>query len=112
MENYKYTDVRFADIQILRYRLEGFGRLSLQQKKLIYCLSEATLWGRDITFDQFGFHNLKIRKVLEAIYSGFKGDRNQEEYRSFEEYLRRVFIIIMDARSLNLVSQMNSSKRR
>lgn len=91
MENYKYTDVRFADIQILRYRLEGFGRLSLQQKKLIYCLSEATLWGRDITFDQFGFHNLKIRKVLEAIYSGFKGDRNQEEYRSFEEYLRRVW---------------------
>ena len=111
MENYKYTDVRFADIQILRYRLEGFGRLSLQQKKLIYCLSEATLWGRDITFDQFGFHNLKIRKVLEAIYSGVKGDSRlkstSEGYGSQME-----FIIIMDARSLNLVSQKNSSKRR
>ena len=66
MADFKYTEQRFADIQMLRYRLDGFDRLSLRQKKLVYCLSQATLFGRDITFDQFGKYNLKIRKKLEA----------------------------------------------
>ena len=64
---FNYTDERFADIQMLRYRLNGFKTLSIQQKKLIYYLSEATLWGRDITFDQFGRYNLRIRKLLEEV---------------------------------------------
>lgn len=63
---------RFADIQILKYKLKDFESLSLKQKSLIYCLSQATLWGRDITFDQFGKHNLKIRQLLESIYLYYK----------------------------------------
>mgnify|MGYP003474747614 CR=1 FL=1 len=54
---FNYPDVRFADLQMLRYRLNGFETLTLKQKKLVYYLSEATLWGRDITFDQFGKYN-------------------------------------------------------
>ena len=65
---FRYNDERFADIQMLRYRLDGFENLSLRQKKLVYYLSQATLAGRDITFDQFGKYNLRIRKMLEAIY--------------------------------------------
>lgn len=91
MENNNNMDIRFSDIQMLRYRLDGFEELPLQQKLLVYYLSEATLWGRDITFDQFGKYNLKIRKVLEAIYSDFKGDRETAEFRSIEEYLRKVW---------------------
>ena len=64
-ENFNYADERFADIQLLRYRLDGFEQLTLDKKMYIYCLSQAALWGRDITFDQFGRYNLKIRKVLE-----------------------------------------------
>ena len=63
-----YQDERFADLQLLRYRLNGFDELSLRQKKLIYYLSKATLFGRDITFDQYGKYNLRIRKMLEVIY--------------------------------------------
>ena len=66
--NFKYQGERFADIQMLRYRLPGFEALSLNQKLYIYYLSEATLWGRDITFDQFGKYNLLIRSTLEKIY--------------------------------------------
>ena len=66
--DFKYTDERFADIQMLRYQLPGFDELTTKQKAYIYCLSQATLWGRDITFDQFGKTNLLIRKTLEAIY--------------------------------------------
>lgn len=91
MENSNNTDIRFSDIQMLRYRLDGFEELPLQQKLLVYYLSEATLWGRDITFDQFGKYNLKIRKVLEAIHSEFKGDRETAEFRAMEEYLRKVW---------------------
>lgn len=61
--------LRFADIQMLRYELKDFETLSLTQKRLVYCLAQATLWGRDITFDQFGRYNLRIREVLEDIYS-------------------------------------------
>lgn len=91
MENYKCQDVRFADIQMLRYRLDGFDKLPLNSKKLIYCLSEATLWGRDITFDQFGKYNLKIRKTLEAVFLSYKGDRQDKEFLALTEYLNRVW---------------------
>ncbi|MGN0222379.1 MAG: dihydrofolate reductase [Prevotella sp.] len=90
-EQFYYTDERFADIQMLRYRLNGFEMLTLRQKKLVYYLSEATLSGRDITFDQFGKHNLKIRKVLEAIYTDSAIDRHAEDFDALEEYLKRIW---------------------
>ena len=67
-EDFNYSDERFADIQMLRYRLNGFEQLSLRKKLYIYYLSQATLCGRDITFDQFGRYNIRIRKMLEQIY--------------------------------------------
>ena len=85
-----YQDERFADIQLLRYRLNGFEQLSLSQKRLVYCLAEATLWGRDITFDQNGRHNLRLRKMLEAVYTT-AADRDGQEFRAMEEYLKRVW---------------------
>lgn len=91
MENFKYSDERFADIQMLRYRLDDFEKLPLNKKRLIYYLSEATLWGRDITFDQCGKYNLKIRKMLEAIYTSDKVDKNTEDYKAMSEYLKRVW---------------------
>ena len=90
-EQFYYSDERFADIQMLRYRLNGFEALTLEQKKLIYYLAEATLSGRDITFDQFGKHNLKIRKTLEAIYIDSSVDRQTEEFGALETYLKRVW---------------------
>ena len=90
-EGFNYSDERFADIQLLRYRLNGFENLTLQQKRLIYFLSEATLWGRDITFDQFGKYNLGIRKMLELIYVRFEGDREQSDFKALETYLKRVW---------------------
>ena len=69
MRDFCYTDERFADLQMLRYKLTGFDQLSLQQKRLIYYLSKAALFGRDITFDQYGAYNLRIRKTLEAVYT-------------------------------------------
>lgn len=91
MTDFKYTDERFADIQMLRYRLVGFSSLSLQQKKLIYYLSEATLWGRDITFDQFGKYNLKIRKTLEAVYLHYDCQHDSADFLAFETYLKRIW---------------------
>ena len=91
MSSFSYTDERFADIQLLRYRLNGFSELSLQQKELIYYLSEATLCGRDIIFDQFGRYNLRIRKLLETIYLNYNGDRTQPEFLSLVVYLKRVW---------------------
>lgn len=91
MNSFQYTGERFADIQMLRYRLAGFSTLTLQQKKLIYYLSEATLCGRDITFDQFGRHNLRIRKTLEAVYQNYNGDRQSADFRALEVYLKRVW---------------------
>ena len=90
-EQFRYTDERFADIQMLRYRLDGFEALTLRQKLYIYCLAKATLCGRDITTDQFGRYNLRIRKVLEAIYERYEGDRTTEEYKALETYLKRVW---------------------
>lgn len=88
---FSYTDERFADIQMLRYRLENFSSLSLKQKKLVYYLSEAALYGRDITFDQFGRYNLRIRKVLELIFINYKGDRATEDFKELVVYLKRVW---------------------
>ena len=85
-----YSDEKFADIQMLRYRLNGFEQLTLQQKKYIYYLSLATLCGRDITTDQYGKYNIKIRKLLEAVYRNYKGKRTPA-YRAFEVYLKRVW---------------------
>ena len=90
-EQLRYTDERFADIQMLRYRLDGFEALTLRQKLYIYYLAKATLCGRDITTDQFGRYNLRIRKVLEAIYERYEGDRTTEEYKALETYLKRVW---------------------
>ena len=85
------TQERFADIQMLRYELKGFENLSLTQKIYIYCLSKATLLGRDITFDQQGKYNLSIRKTLEAVYRHYEGNRESEDFKAFEVYLKRVW---------------------
>lgn len=86
-----YNVEHFADLQILRYRVPGFEELTLQQKKLVYYLTEAALQGRDILFDQNGKYNLRIRRTLEAVYTGYQGDRNSDEFRNFEVYLKRVW---------------------
>ena len=86
-----YSDERFADLQLLRYRLNGFEQLSLSQKILVYYLSKATLYGRDITFDQFGKYNLRIRKVLEAVYTDLRIPHDTEEFRALEVYLKRLW---------------------
>ena len=78
-------------MQMLRYRLNGFDRLSLKQKELIYYLSQATLFGRDITFDQFGKYNLRIRKMLEAVYVDDTISHDTDEFRALEVYLKRVW---------------------
>ena len=85
------TQERFADIRMLRYELKGFENLSLTQKIYIYCLSKATLLGRDITFDQQGKYNLRIRKTLEAVYRHYEGNRESEDFKAFEVYLKRVW---------------------
>lgn len=85
------TQERFADIQMLRYELKGFENLSLTQKIYIYCLSKATLLGRDITFDQQGKYNLRIRKTLESVYRHYEGNRESEDFKAFEVYLKRVW---------------------
>ncbi len=85
------TNERFADIQMLRYELKGFEDLSLNQKLYIFCLAKATLMGRDITFDQQGKYNLRIRKILETVYLHYEGDRECEEFKAFEVYLKRIW---------------------
>ena len=82
---------RFADIQLLRYRLNGFEQLSLLQKKLVYYLSKATLYGRDITFDQFGRYNLRIRKMMEAVYTDPSVNHETDDFRALEVYLKRIW---------------------
>ena len=89
--DFNYQEERFADIQLLRYCLNGFERLTLTQKKLIYYLSQATLWGRDITFDQYCRYNLRIRKVLEAIFCDPSVDHTTADWQAFEVYLKRVW---------------------
>lgn len=90
-ETFNYLDERFADIQMLRYRLNGFEELTLRQKLYIYCLAQATLFGRDITFDQKGKYNLRIRKVLELIYENYKGNRSEQDFIALVIYLKRVW---------------------
>ena len=89
--NYMYMVDKFADLEILRYQVPGFESLSLKQKQLLYHLSEAALMGRDILFDQNGRYNLAIRRTLEAIYTDYKGDRENPEFKALETYLKRVW---------------------
>lgn len=89
--SFSYIVEQFADLQILRYRVPGFEQLSLRQKQLIYYLSQAALEGRDILFDQNGKYNLQIRRLLEAVYTHFEGDRTSEPFRALEVYLKRVW---------------------
>ncbi len=88
---FNYNVEQFADLQILRYKVPGFENLDLKQKELIYYLTEAALEGRDILFDQNGKYNLRIRRMLEAIYTQYPGDKNNEEYKQLETYLKRVW---------------------
>lgn len=88
---FKFSDERFADLQMLRYRLNGFENLTLRQKIYIYFLAKATLAGRDVTTDQFGKYNLKIRKVLEAVYEEYAGAMDGADFRNLEVYLKRVW---------------------
>ena len=90
-EKIDYTVEQFADLQILRYRVPGFENLSLKQKELVYYLTEAALQGRDILFDQNGKYNLTIRRMLEAVYTGYKGDKNTPDFKAMEVYLKRVW---------------------
>ena len=90
-DKFDYTVEQFADLQILRYRVPGFENLSLQQKELVYYLTEAALQGRDILFDQNGKYNLRSRRTLEAVYTGYKGDKNTPDFKAMEVYLKRVW---------------------
>ena len=90
-DSFEYNNERFADLQMLRYRVDGFDELTLKQKTFIYYLQEAALWGRDILFDQNGKYNLRIRKMLEDVYVNYQGDRNGKEFKAMEEYLKRVW---------------------
>ncbi len=90
-DKFDYTVEQFADLQILRYRVPGFEQLSLKQKELVYYLTEAALQGRDILFDQNGKYNLRIRRALEAVYTGYAGDRNSADFKALEVYLKRVW---------------------
>lgn len=89
--DFSYCDERFADLQLLRYRVNGFENLDLRQKKLVYYLSQAALYGRDILWDQKGKFNLKIRKTLETIYTDYSGDRNSKDFQELTVYLKRVW---------------------
>lgn len=89
--DFDYQDERFADIQMLRYRVKDFDSLTLRNKLFVYCLTQATLFGRDITFDQFGEYNLRIRHLLEYVYSNYEGNRDDANFRALETYLKRVW---------------------
>ena len=88
---FDYANETFADIQMLRYEVKGFESLTLDQKKLVYYLQEAALQGRDILFDQNGRHNLVIRKMLETVYTDFKGNKETEDWKNFVTYTKRVW---------------------
>ncbi|MDE7110187.1 MAG: dipeptidyl peptidase 3, partial [Muribaculaceae bacterium] len=90
-KNFDYHVDRFADIEVLRYEVPEFDRLSLNQKKMIYYLSQAAQNGRDILWDQNGKYNLQIRKLLENIYTGYKGDKDSKDFKAFEKYLKQVW---------------------
>ena len=88
---FQYNVDKFYDLEILRYDVPEFDQLTLQQKSLVYCLSEAALWGRDILFDQNGRYNLRIRRACEALYLNYPYDKSSEEFAAFERYLKRVW---------------------
>lgn len=90
-DNFKYNDEKFADIQMLRYKVEGFDKLTLKEKTFIYYLQEAALQGRDILFDQNGRYNLRIRRMLEAVYTHYAGNKNDKFYKGLTTYLKRVW---------------------
>lgn len=90
-DKFDYTVEQFADLQILRYKVPGFENLTLKQKELVYYLSQAALQGRDILFDQNGKYNLRIRRMLEAVYTNYQGDKTTPDYKNMETYLKRVW---------------------
>ncbi len=89
--DFDYTVDRFADIEVLRYKVPDFDSLNLKQKTLIYYLQEAALWGRDILWDQKYKHNLDLRRLLEAVYTNYDGDRESDEWKAFETYVKQVW---------------------
>ena len=89
--NFEYSAEQFADLKIIRYRIPQWDQLSLQQKKLVYYLSEAGYAGRDIMWDQNYRYNLEIRKALETAFTNFSGDKTSEDFKAFEVYLKRVW---------------------
>lgn len=90
-KNFNYHVDRFADIEVLRYEVPEYSRLTLDQKKMLYYLSQAAQMGRDILWDQNGKYNLQIRQLLEKIYSNYKGDKNSSDFKAFEKYLKQVW---------------------
>lgn len=90
-DGFKYTDEQFADLQMLRYKVEGFEKLSLKEKTFIYYLQEAALCGRDILWDQNGRYNLRIRKMLETVYTDYAGDRSGDDFKNMTLYLKRAW---------------------
>ena len=90
-EEFDYTVDRFADIEVLRYKVPGFEDLTLNQKLYIYYLNEAALWGRDILWDQHNKYNLEIRRMLEDVYTSYAGDRESADFKAFEQYLKQVW---------------------
>lgn len=90
-DTFEYANERFADIQMLRYKVRDFDSLTLKQKTFIYHLQEAALYGRDILFDQNGKYNLRIRKMLEDVYTNYNGDRDDKDFVAFETYLKRIW---------------------
>ena len=90
-DKFDYTVEQFADLQILRYKVPEFETLTLKQKELVYYLTQAALEGRDILFDQNGKYNLRIRRMLEAVYTNYKGDKSAPDFKNMEVYLKRVW---------------------
>ena len=90
-DDFEYQVDQFADLRILRYQIPGFDELSLNEQKLVYYLTQAGLAGRDIMWDQNYRHNLEIRDALEGIYTRYKGERDSEDWKAFETYLKRVW---------------------
>lgn len=90
-DDFNYTVEQFADLQILRYKVKDFDKLTLKQKELVYYLSQAALQGRDILYDQNGKYNLIIRKMLETVYTDYQGDRKDSNFVNMEVYLKRVW---------------------
>ena len=88
---FSHFSEQFSDLKVLRYQIPGFDKLTLNQKKFVYYLTEAGLYGRDIMYDQNYRHNLKIRRALENIYLNFNGNKNDNQWKSFEIYLKRIW---------------------